>query len=316
MTYGRRTVVLIPRMGISLGETVIDVMRAYFSTVSTDGGLRIMEEDWDTLLLLDACRYDMFERIVDLPGNTEKRYSQASATDDFLRANFDEGPYFDTVYVTANPRLNTTEDIKSKFHEVIDVWRTDWDEELETVPPDVMAEKTLEAHRRFPNKRIICHFIQPHGPFIGDFARENIGIHSGIADHKREAEGEFEEGNETYIWERVRQGVIDEETAKKAYNENLDIVVPHLRSILSTVNGKVIVTSDHGNMLGERAWPFPFRLWGHPNGILTDELTAIPWHTVKSDARRDIIFEKPDEQVTNDVNPEVESRLERLGYKK
>jgi hypothetical protein len=302
-------------MNVSLGEVKLNVMRMYFSKFSPDHGFSVMEEDWDSLVILDACRYDMFDRIVDLPGITEKRHSQASATDDFLRRNFRNGPYFDTVYVTANPRLDTTGDVKSQFHEVVDVWHTDWDEDLETVPPDVMAERTREAHEEFPNKRIISHFIQPHGPFIGKFAKDNVGIHSGIANHKRKAMNEPEQLEDTYIWELVRQGVVKGETAKRAYDENLEIVVPHLERLVSAIDGKTVITSDHGNMLGERAWPFPFRMWGHPNGILTDELTTVPWHTIESSNRRTIASEKPDKSGTSDVPSEVKARLEELGYK-
>lgn len=302
-------------MNVSLGEAKLNVMRMYFSKFTPDRGFSVMEEDWDSLVILDACRYDMFDRIVDLAGITEERHSQASATDDFLRRNFGNGPYFDTVYVTANPRLDTTGDVKSQFHEVVDVWHTDWDEDLETVPPDVMAERTLEAHEEFPNKRIISHFIQPHGPFIGKFAKDNVGIHSGIANHKRKAMNEPEQLEDTYIWELVRQGVVKGETAKRAYDENLEIVVPHLERLVSAIDGKTVITSDHGNMLGERAWPFPFRMWGHPNGILTDELTTVPWHTIESSDRRTIVPEKPDKSATSDVSSEVKARLEQLGYK-
>jgi hypothetical protein len=302
-------------MNLSLGELSTDLMRAYFSATKSYQGLSVMEEDWDTLLILDACRYDMFDSIVDIPGTTRKRRSQASATDDFLKCNFGDGPYFDTVYVTANPRLDTTSDVKSMFHEVVDVWRTDWDEDLETVPPEVMTERTLEAHRDFPDKRIIAHFMQPHGPFIGEMARDEIGIHSGIANHKRKALNEDERLEDTYIWELVRQGVVGSETAKQAYEQNLNIVVPHLKRLITSINGKIIITSDHGNMLGERAWPFPLRVWGHPNGILTKELTEVPWHTVNSDDRRPVVSEEPEQCITRDLPPEIESRLEQLGYK-
>lgn len=62
-----------------------------------------MQADWDTLVILDACRYDMFEEINETEGELEHRYSRGSCTPDFIRENFPEGEFHDTVYVTANP---------------------------------------------------------------------------------------------------------------------------------------------------------------------------------------------------------------------
>lgn len=52
-------------------------------------GVNIIDADWDQLLILDACRYDIFsEHAGELPGTLSRRESKASATRQFLEANF------------------------------------------------------------------------------------------------------------------------------------------------------------------------------------------------------------------------------------
>ena len=68
---------------------------------STDGA-DVFAEDWDTLCILDACRYDMFARCSELSGQHERQQSKGSATTEFLTANRDGRDLRDTVYVTAN----------------------------------------------------------------------------------------------------------------------------------------------------------------------------------------------------------------------
>lgn len=298
-----------------LGSFAEDFMRLYFSMGSPRDTLSVMEEDWDTLLILDACRYDTFTEVCNLPGETQKRRSQATATDDFLRANFTDGPYYNTVYVTANPRVRTTEAIENQFHDVIHVWKTHWHDELETIHPEDVANEACKARQRYPNKRIIVHFMQPHGPFIGPTGRTQLDSHSGITNHKRIAENEEPSEDSTWIWQQLRQGLIDESVVKRAYKENLNVVLPYVKSLIETWTERVIVTSDHGNMMGERAWPFPVPIYGHPNGIRTDELVEVPWHVYSGEQRCNITWEEPQSTEVNTESDKIEGRLQALGYR-
>jgi hypothetical protein len=77
-------------------------------------------------------------------------------------------------------------------------------------------------------------------------------------------------------------------------------------------------------MFGERSFPIPFREYGHPPGIYTDELLAVPWLVHTNGPRREIVAEEPETEPehgdetgpadmteTDDV---VTDRLEDLGY--
>ncbi|ELZ23103.1 hypothetical protein C475_15679, partial [Halosimplex carlsbadense 2-9-1] len=92
---------------------------------------------------------------------------------------------------------------------------------------------------------------------------------------------------------------------------------PRVKELLGELSGKTVVTSDHGNMLGERARPIPIREWGHPDGVYTPELVTVPWLEYESGPRREVVAEAPvDETESGDAVEDdvVAERLRNLGY--
>jgi len=269
-------------------------------------GTRVMEEDWDNLLILDGCRYDMFTERVDLSGTLEYRISLGSSSEEFMERNFVNQQFHDTVYVTANPfipKLGLNEDT---FHAVVDLL-DDWDEELQTIHPNTVAAAAREAHEQYPDKRLIVHFMQPHAPFIGELGREMVGG-GWTMDHDVE--------DDPGIWNRLRDGEdISLEKVWRAYNENLDVVLAEVRPLVKSLAGKSVVTADHGNLVGERLSPIPTRRkYGHPYGVHTKELVKVPWFVATHGARRTITEDPPiaQESIAEDT---IEDRLDALGYK-
>jgi len=43
-----------------------------------------------------------------------------------------------------------------------------------------------------------------------------------------------------------------ERILKRAYEENLRVVIEHVLQLIRNLHGKIIITSDHGELLGER----------------------------------------------------------------
>jgi hypothetical protein len=80
------------------------------------------------------------------------------------------------------------------------------------------------------------------------------------------------------FWTRMFLGECDipEEQIWRAYADNLSIVLPEVSRLLDEFIGRTVVTSDHGNLLGYRCWPVPYREWGHPKGLYTDRLVEVP----------------------------------------
>ncbi|MFC7028080.1 hypothetical protein ACFQH8_12560 [Halomicroarcula sp. GCM10025710] len=146
---------------------------------------------------------------------------------------------------------------RDPFHETVSVWRDEWDEAFNTVRPEAMVDATIDAQERFPDKRIISHFVQPHYPFIGEFGRTLVDEQAGMELSKRQATGETAESDHYNVWDLLQQGVITEADLWKGYNENLQLTLDHVEDLLEELVGRTVVTSDHGNLVGERPTPCP-----------------------------------------------------------
>ena len=174
----------------------------------------------------------------------------------------------------------------------------------------------IAAHREFSNKRLIVHYNQPHIPFIGDRRAE-------IESAKREAEsysteesfGWFEhvtdlaDGN---LWQALSLGLLDRETVYQAFIENLELTLPHVEALIEAVDGKTVITSDHGNAIADRG-PFGLTVYGHPYRTYMRETVEVPWLTVEGADRRQVFAEKGQDHERTDSDV-VAERLANLGY--
>jgi hypothetical protein len=283
-----------------------------FYRIKLGAPTRVMSEDWDTLVMLDACRFDLFRDRNWLDGFLDYRVSLGSTSEEFLERNFAGETFHDTVYVNANPYVPQLNLDDGRFHAVIDLLE-EWDEDLQTVLPETVADAAIEAHREFPNKRHIVHFMQPHVPFIGETGRE-LGMQGWPTELDGSLDGET-------IWQHLREHPPDSEagldldTVWTAYRENLDIALDQVERLLDHVDGLTVVTSDHGNLVGERLWPIPTkRMYGHPLGVYHPNLVKVPWFRVETGDRRTVVEEEP---LRGDAVDEavIEDRLRALGYR-
>lgn len=279
--------------------------RFNYRDYNTDG-IDIFREAWDNLLILDACRHDLFERVHDLPGTLESRVSRGSNTVEFMKGNFRGRELHDTVYVTANPQLYRNRDvIDVEFHDVINVWTEEgWDEEDNTVLPETVKKYANQAANKYPNKRLLVHFIQPHYPFVGaDTEFDKNHLSESGTDNKS-------------MWNLLMEGELQLDSGRvwELYEDNLRCVLSSIHELIENLEGTSVVTSDHGNMVGERASPFPIREWGHPRGLYLEELITVPWLIYENGNRR-IISEQPNGvEQTGPTSDIVEDRLGDLGY--
>lgn len=100
----------------------------------------LMEEDWDHLIILDACRYDYFRRLYSnyLSGELRLALSPASDTREWIKKVF-RNKYDEVVYVSANPHINSKGvdvagngfDGREHFPRIVDVWDSGWEKRLE-----------------------------------------------------------------------------------------------------------------------------------------------------------------------------------------
>ena len=295
-------------------------------------GLDIPAADWDVLVVLDGCRADLFEAgALDAgsgldgadggewgdhgsvpsgpdPFDAYRRVTaRGSATPEWLSGNFAEGAFGDTVYVSANPYVARV--CGDAFHEVRAVWESAFDADVGTVRPEAVAAAARAADDAYPDKRLIIHFMQTHYPFLGHPNLQFAGIDADQVLGERDAVA----GEPHDPWEALALGRIDRRRLRRAYADNLVAVLPDALSLASELRGRAVVTADHGNLLGERAWPVPAKLYGHPVGVRTPALVEVPWAVVDGERRpvRDdgvAALDPADEAA-------VDERLRRLGYR-
>jgi hypothetical protein len=274
-------------------------------------GVEVFDEDWDTLVVLDACRYDMFETTCELDGNLSSRQSKASATSEWLQMNFDGRDLRDTVYVTANPQLERNRsNWNISLHETINVWLDEgWDDETGTVLADTMTDAAIEAHERFPNKRLVVHYMQPHYPFVPSETTFDKKHLRSIDSKESVADGE-NVWNQKFIGELS----ISRDELWSMYVNNLEYVLKHVDVLLGAISGKTVVTSDHGNYVGERASPIPIREYGHPRGLYDEAVVQVPWLECEDGKRREIVAKAAGASLDDVESDVVAERLHNLGY--
>jgi hypothetical protein len=220
------------------------------------------------------------------------------------------------VYVNTNPYLPKLGLDDGTFHAVVDLLSA-WDDDRQTVHPETVVEAALDARERFPNKRLIVHFMQPHYPFIGEVGqtvdargwRADASGTDGGPDDGRAVEGDS-------VWQRLRKGDdLDIEVVWDAYRENLDVALEHAETLVEELPGRTVLSADHGNLVGERFRPIPSRRkYGHPYGVYLSELVRVPWFVVES-ANRPAIRADPPIERRSPSEEDVEDRLEALGYR-
>ena len=224
--------------------------------------------------------------------------SAGSATNEWSNKNFAGQALSDVVYVTGNPVVSR--EVKTAFRAFIEVWQEEFDEEIGTVPPEAVTNAAIDAMKRYPENRIIVHYLQPHYPFIN-----YPELQYGSFGNTEEINAKSAKEGANHVWTALDKGFVDEQTVWEAYRDNLHLVMESVEELLEEADGRVVITSDHGNLIGERATPLRIPLYGHPPNIYHENLRRIPWAVVneKEGSRGD------------DVEDKIKERLRSLGYK-
>lgn len=262
----------------------------------------IYDEDWDVLVVLDACRPDLFSEVMtdyDFGNNNpaETRYSVGSMTREWMQKSFI--PEFDeeikqTTYVCGNPFSNKLDG--TRFTDLLEVWKDGWDDELGTVPPEAVTNHAIQYSRDNDWDRMIVHYLQPHVPFRKDSAREytkNPGTF-----------GEAEDGRD--VWDRFRADEMHIEQVWDWYRDNLVWALDEVAVLLDNLDAdNVVLTSDHGNAVGE------WHLWGHPARMPVSAVRAVPWleTTANDEGTR-----TPNLDIQDSADVNIDQRLASLGY--
>ncbi len=215
-----------------------------------------VEDDNFVVVVLDACRYDIFKDIYQgyLEGNLTKVWASGRWTGDYSRRTW-TGNY-DMTYLTTIPVVSDFYgEIRgwdyrpsNHFKNLVPLWDTDWDPSLGTVPPDSVTDTALAFVSKMESTKLVVHYSQPHVPYIGD---------TKILPWDEEPEGmrhlleEDIDRPTQRIYEQIQRGEISDQKLKQAYIDNLECALEEVVRLIKRVDCPVVITGDHGEHLGE-----------------------------------------------------------------
>jgi hypothetical protein len=274
----------------------------------------LLQADWDHLVVLDACRYDAFVEVYDdyLDGDVEKRRSSGSATPEWASKTF-TGTH-DLRYFSANPFINSLGvplnetgwgascdyewAASDHLAEVVDLWREGWDDELGTVPPAAVNRAVREAGTSA--RRTVVHYMQPHAPFLSrgrgrklERIRDGVAITSERDGPVAAAGARAREWLERLLGENRLVGRIGlwadlspdslleawtegtAATLRRYHEENLRLAMESVADLVTRLDGRVVVTADHGEAFGEQG------VWEHRIETHIPVLVEVPWLVVE-----------------------------------
>lgn len=299
----------IQRNGLrgAIGATKPVYIKALQQMLPDGGGEAIFAREWDLLVILDACRFDLLSEIAStneysfLTNITTLR-SLDSTTKAWMAQNFTADHRTEmrhTAYVCGNPfsaeELNTEE-----FALLDEVWKYGWDDELGTLPPRTITDRTIAAGRNGNPDRIIAHYMQPHNPFVG-----------GEKPKQRKSIAEWGQESALDIWQQLEDGIVESAQVWEDYRANLDYVLEEVELLLNNIDAeRVVISSDHGNAIGE------WGLYGHPPHLPFECLRTVPWvRTTANDSNTHTPTTEREHSTTNDQETQVANRLDALGYR-
>ncbi|MAG26905.1 hypothetical protein CMI47_15305 [Candidatus Pacearchaeota archaeon] len=294
----------------------------------------IWGESWDFLIILDACRYDFFEKTYKkyfTKGSLKKVRSFSSnaprtLTIDWLNKNFTKN-HEDIIFLSSNPIINSkipwkdsqglSFSGKDTFYKVIDLWDSNWNDKYGTVFPDEFSKALFKEKKKNPKKRFILDVMQPHYPYIGKnyrkyFLKKEDELEKKEKIFNREKSKKERKNNlkETFqkkirspIAELIKKNLGDELSWKlmklfkikpkaswtligiqegmsgirRAYEENLEFALSHISTLSKNLKGRIVITADHGEYLGEKGF------LGHgKNPPHSEVITDVPWFVINN----------------------------------
>jgi len=264
-------------------------------------GTPIFGREWDTLIILDACRPDALQEVTNdfefLPDDVNSEYSVASSSKTWMTRNF-ASEYEDeiarTAYVTGNP-FSESHLERDSFAYLDEVWRYAWDDDVGSIAADHITDRAIAAGRKRSADRLIVHYMQPHFPNYTD----PIGPGMDIDTWGKEWDS---------LWDKLKAKEISRELVWDSYVDNLRYVLESVEILLRNLDAEqVVLSADHGNLFGE------WGLYGHPTNKPIPDLRRVPWTTLNAEDMK--TYTPQLEATVQTESSDVERRLQDLGYK-
>lgn len=291
-------------------------------------GENIYDEDWDLLIVLDACRSDTLKEVSDeysFINRVSTKMSVGSTSLEWFLKTFTE-QYEDrireTKYLTTNGYFGQLESDMTDYFSFVSTSDTHIEQSgivnklvnratinttnfaditylyhLEdqnpygpTVLPDNVTSAAIKAARENKSPKLIVHYMQPHAPYVnGPLDRGEIYNY------------------ESSPFAALRCGE-SHDRVYNAYKDNLRLVLDSVDRLIHNIDiDNVVITADHGELFGE------FGLYGHMAGMPHPKLKQVPWvETTATNTREETVeIEKENPGNTEEQTQEL---LRALGY--
>lgn len=186
--------------------------------------------------------------------------------------------YDNVIFIASNPHFANVHLQKvfgfNPFYLVIEVWSYGWNDDLKTVPPEEVTKVAVDTLITFPEKKMIIFYMQPHHPFLSD-----KDLVTRTRTPKNFAPDDMRLGKRITVWDLAVNGAVPLDRVIKGYKENLKIVWNEVEKLKNILKGKIIVTSDHGNLIGE------YGMYGHGGPLRAEGLVKVPWVILKDEKK-------------------------------
>lgn len=270
-------------------------------------GADFWDEDWEVLLILDACRPDLMREACEvgnyewLPESEELETvrSPASTSHEWMESHFSSehaDEMESTAYVTANLFI---QDYDFEQFGAFSQLTAEPVDGIQVTIPRRLTDRAIDIWRRRNElgvERMIIHYMQPHTPFRSkpswfDGEEPLTGWGNGFV--------------------QLRDGLLSYDEFWAAYFDNLQWVLDDVDLLTTNCDADMVVTSDHGNGLGELG------IYGHPNGIPFDVVREVPWVPISGRDEAEYEPELPDGYLRSEhgiASEELSDHLNALGY--
>lgn len=307
-------------------ENMFYAYAGIYLTVSSrcEFGTNVFDEEWDALIVLDACRIDAVRELsseYDFINSIDSIWSVGSNSQEWYIKTFTKeykNILSNTALISSNPNAEAVlfnNDLSPRHPTPFlhTNWKTVTNNDMGYIEltrnherplsnisglapsssgaqhPSYVTDRTIIAGRKGFD-RIVAHYFQPHRPFIHDMVRKNRPM----------------EYIEDRPFEAIKEGKATKEDIWPLYLDNLRLVLDSVERLLNNLDAeKVVITSDHAELFGEMGQ------FGHFLGVPHPNLKKVPW--IKTSAK-DLETSKPEKSFTVSEDINVSEQLRELGY--
>lgn len=281
-------------------------------------GTNVFDQDWDTLIILDACRVDALRAVADeydylvevdsmtSVGSTSFEWMNHTFTRDYVdeisRTGYVTGnAYTERVLGQGGDTGHAAMPFGPSKYDIVDpedfgyleeLWKSEFDDnscwtigtgDRTRRSPRYTTDRAIDAGRTVDTDRLIVHYMYPHDPFplADDLFRPFDSLRSGDASREE-------------VWDR--------------YLDNLRLVLDEVELLLDNLDSETVaITADHGEAFGE------YGFYRHVVGCPLPCMREVPWVQTTAEDSGTYNSEAPKLKLETD-SVSVENQLENLGY--